>query len=93
MPVFVLCAKSTVRNGRNKMIKSLNRINDLSKKSREEGLTPEERVEQQVLREDYLREIRGQVTHTFSSLKVIDPFGNDVTPKKVRKLKIKGWKL
>ena len=66
------------------MIISLNRINELAKKQREEGLTNAERVEQQVLREDYLREIRGQVLDTFSGLTVIDPFGNDVTPDKLR---------
>ncbi|MEH7222288.1 DUF896 domain-containing protein [Bacillus sp. JJ1566] len=71
------------------MIESLKRINELAKKAREEGLTPAEKVEQQVLREDYLREIRGQVTDTFSTLKVLDPLGNDVTPEKVRKLKAK----
>ena len=38
----------------------------------------------QVLREDYLREIRGQVLDTFSVLTVLDPLGNDVTPEKVR---------
>ncbi|MEC0370267.1 DUF896 domain-containing protein [Paenibacillus chibensis] len=66
------------------MIPSLARINELAKKEREEGLTNAERVEQQVLREDYLREIRGQVLHSFSGLKVVDPMGNDVTPEKLR---------
>ncbi|MFB8376047.1 DUF896 domain-containing protein [Paenibacillus taichungensis] len=66
------------------MIKQLGRINELAKKEREEGLTNAERVEQQVLREDYLREIRGQVLNTFSVLTILDPDGNDVTPDKVR---------
>lgn len=66
------------------MISQLGRINELAKKQREEGLTNAEIVEQTVLREDYLREIRGQVLDTFSSLKVIDPLGNDVTPEKLR---------
>jgi uncharacterized protein YnzC (UPF0291/DUF896 family) len=71
------------------MINSLQRINELAKKQREVGLTNAEKVEQQVLREDYLREIRGQVLHTFSGLKMLDPLGNDVTPEKVRMLKVK----
>ena len=71
------------------MIDSLKRINELAKKQREEGLTNAEKVEQQVLREDYLREIRGQVLDTFSGLKVMDQLGNDVTPEKVRNLKTK----
>ncbi len=66
------------------MIQSLGRINELAKKQREEGLTNAEIVEQTVLREDYLREIRGQVLDTFSGLKVLDPLGNDVTPEKLR---------
>ncbi|MWV42941.1 DUF896 domain-containing protein [Paenibacillus sp. HJL G12] len=66
------------------MIPILARINELAKKEREEGLTNAERVEQQVLREDYLREIRGQVLHSFSGLKIVDPLGNDVTPEKIR---------
>ncbi|GIP26836.1 UPF0291 protein [Paenibacillus sp. J23TS9] len=66
------------------MIPSLARINELAKKERETGLSNAERVEQQVLREDYLREIRGQVLSSFSGLKVVDPMGNDVTPEKIR---------
>ncbi len=68
------------------MKKILLRINELAKKQREEGLTNGEKVEQQVLREDYLRNIRGQVLDTFSGMKVLDPLGNDVTPEKVRTL-------
>lgn len=69
------------------MINILGRINELAKKHREEGLTNAERVEQQVLREDYLREIRGQVLNTFSRMTVLDPLGNDVTPDKLRREK------
>lgn len=67
------------------MIQGLDRINALARKQREEGLTNAEKVEQQVLREDYLHQIRGQVLNTFSGLTVIDPLGNDVTPDKLRK--------
>lgn len=66
------------------MITSLDRINELAKKQREEGLTNQEQIEQKNLRENYLREIRGQVLHTFSDLTVLDPLGNDVTPEKLR---------
>lgn len=69
------------------MIKSLSRINELAKKARDTGLTNAEKVEQQVLREDYLREIRGQVENTVTGLTVLDPLGNDVTPEKVRQEK------
>lgn len=67
------------------MIQGLDRINELAKKQREVGLTNAEKVEQQVLREDYLRQIRGQVLNTFSGLTVVDPLGNDVTPDRLRK--------
>lgn len=68
------------------VIESLQRINELAKKQREKGLTNEEKKEQQILREDYLRQIRGQVLNTFKGMKVVDPLGNDVTPDKVRNL-------
>ncbi|MGO1060704.1 DUF896 domain-containing protein [Planococcus sp. FY231025] len=69
------------------MIASLARINELSKKAKETGLTNAEKVEQQVLREDYLREIRGQVESTVTNMTVIDPLGKDVTPKKAKNVK------
>lgn len=69
------------------MIEILPRINELAKKQREAGLTHEEKAEQKVLRENYLRAIRGQVLDTFSGVKVMDPLGQDVTPEKVRNLK------
>ncbi len=69
------------------MIKGLDRINELAKKQREEGLTNAEMVEQTVLQQDYLREIRGQVHNTVSGITVIDPLGEDVTPEKLRQEK------
>ena len=36
----------------------LNRINELAKKSKETGLTEEEKAEQYELRQEYIREIR-----------------------------------
>jgi len=71
------------------MINSIDRINELARKQRGEGLTNAEKVEQQALREDYLREIRGQVLNTITGLTVVDPLGNDVTPDKVREVKEK----
>ncbi|MDN7241945.1 DUF896 domain-containing protein [Planococcus sp. N028] len=69
------------------MITNLTRINELAKKSRETSLTNAEKVEQQVLREDYLREIRGQIENTVTNITVLDPLGSDVTPEKVRQQK------
>ena len=66
------------------MINILPRINELARKARQEGLTNAEKVERQVLREDYLREIRGQIENTVTGLTVLDPLGNDVTPDKIK---------
>lgn len=71
------------------MINFLPRINELAKKQRQAGLTKAENIEQQLLREDYLRVIRGQVLNTFTGLKVVDPLGNDVTPEKISHLQIR----
>ncbi|ANY71244.1 hypothetical protein BBD41_00820 [Paenibacillus ihbetae] len=65
-------------------IPSLHRINELSRKQKSEGLTQEEYTEQQKLRQEYLKDIRGQVLSTMSTLKVVDPNGDDVTPEKLR---------
>ncbi|HLS60114.1 MAG TPA: DUF896 domain-containing protein [Virgibacillus sp.] len=67
------------------MIKGLDRINELWRKQNEEGLSSSEKEEQKGLRENHLRQIRGQVLDTFSGLTVIDPLGKDVTPEKLRK--------
>ncbi|PAQ15743.1 DUF896 family protein [Bacillaceae bacterium SAOS 7] len=67
------------------MIKELGRINELAKIQREKGLTDAEKMEQKKLRESYLKQIRGQVVNNISNLTVLDPFGNDVTPEKLRK--------
>jgi uncharacterized protein YnzC (UPF0291/DUF896 family) len=65
------------------MIQMLDRINELSRKQREEGLTEHEKSEQAVLRQDYLQIIRGQFKNTLLSVSVVDSEGNDVTPMKL----------
>lgn len=67
----------------------LARINELANKAKNEGLTAAEKQEQQKLREEYLASFRQSFTNQITSMKVIDPEGNDVTPKKVKKLKNK----
>ncbi|MDF2959665.1 MAG: hypothetical protein K0S39_1400 [Paenibacillus sp.] len=71
------------------MIPTLGRINELSRKQRAEGLTESELAEQTALRQDYLRSIRDQVFSTMLDLSVVDPLGNDVTPLKLAREKIK----
>ncbi|GGJ84829.1 UPF0291 protein [Lentibacillus kapialis] len=67
----------------------LNRINQLAKKSKEEGLTVKEQTEQKELREEYLQNVRKSFKNQFKSMTVKDPEGKDVTPKKVRDLQNK----
>jgi uncharacterized protein YnzC (UPF0291/DUF896 family) len=64
--------------------KKLQRINELSHKSKNEGLTAEETREQQKLREEYLQSFRKGFKKHLHGIKVVDPEGNDVTPKKLK---------
>ncbi|MFC4023061.1 DUF896 domain-containing protein [Oceanobacillus longus] len=64
----------------------LERINILAKKSKNEGLSDKEKVEQKKLREEYLNNVRSSFKNQFKTMTVVDPEGNDVTPQKVRDL-------
>ncbi|CQR47602.1 hypothetical protein BN1058_01929 [Paraliobacillus sp. PM-2] len=64
----------------------INRINELANKSKELGLTDEEKKEQQELRQAYLKNVRKSFKNQFKGMKVVDPNGEDVTPKKVKDL-------
>ena len=53
------------------------RINDLAKKAKTpEGLTDEEKVEQQALRKEYIAEWRQGVTQVLDNTYVMDEHGN-----------------
>jgi uncharacterized protein YnzC (UPF0291/DUF896 family) len=62
----------------------INRINELSKKSKTTGLSIEEAKEQTLLRKEYLESFRSSMRDTIEHVKVVDPKGNDVTPDKVK---------
>ncbi|GIO23187.1 DUF896 domain-containing protein [Oceanobacillus sp. J11TS1] len=62
----------------------LDRINVLANKAKREGLTEEEKKEQQILRKEYLANVRGSFKNHLKGMTVIDPKGNDVTPQKLR---------
>ncbi|WP_172251590.1 DUF896 domain-containing protein [Saccharibacillus deserti] len=66
------------------MIPSLERINQLSKKAKAEGLTEAEKEEQALLRKEYLRTFRGSVDELLLNSTIVDPLGDDVTPEKLR---------
>lgn len=57
----------------------LNRINELAKKKREQGLTPDEQAEQKKLYKIYLGEIRTQFDRTRDNVSVKQKNG-DVVP-------------
>ena len=50
----------------------LARINELARKKKSEGLTPEELAEQKELYKIYLAAIRGQVTNLLESIEIVD---------------------
>lgn len=70
----------------------LERINELARKSKTEGLSLSEQTEQKKLREAYLAAFRGGMRNHIEGLKVVDETGNDVTPDKLKKIqKEKGF--
>ena len=62
----------------------LRRINELSKKKKEHGLTDAELKVQSVLREEYLQNLRKGFRNHIEGLKIVDEEGNDVTPDKLK---------
>lgn len=62
----------------------MKRINELSNKSKTQGLSTEEAKEQSALRKEYLETFRSTMRDTIEHVKVIDTEGNDVTPEKVK---------
>lgn len=62
----------------------LRRINELSKKKKEHGLTDAELKEQSELREEYLQNLRKGFRNHIEGLKIVDEEGNDVTPDKLK---------
>ncbi len=52
--------------------KRLDRINQLARKQKDEGLTKEEKEEQRLLREEYLKSFRKQFRKQLDSIKIVD---------------------
>lgn len=54
----------------------IDRINFLARKSKGEGLTPEEKEEQALLRREYLDAIRQNLRSTLDSIRMTDSSGD-----------------
>ena len=65
----------------------LERINELARKKKSEGLTDLELKEQKELRDQYIKLFRNQVEEQSATIKVVDEEGTDVTPDKLKELK------
>lgn len=52
------------------------RINELYKKSKTVGLTPEEKVEQQILRQEYLDAVRGNLKAQLDNIDIREADGS-----------------
>lgn len=69
--------------------KLIKRINELAKKKKDGTITEGELVEQQKLRQEYLKQFRAGFKNQLLSIKVVDEKGNDVTPQKLKNEKLK----
>lgn len=58
------------------MEKLIKRINELAKKSREQGLNDEEKAEQAALRQEYIKKFRQGFENTMSNVYIMDEKGN-----------------
>ena len=66
--------------------KKIDRINELARKAKAEGLTEEEQKEREVLRQEYLDAIMGNLRRELDNTYIGDEHGNK------RKLQGKGFK-
>lgn len=53
----------------------IDRINELARKARAEGLTPEEAEEQKALRAEYVADMRRSLTSQLDRIVIVEPDG------------------
>lgn len=63
----------------------IKRINALYHKSKEEGLTEEEKAEQQALRQEYIASVKKNLNRQMESISIMNPDGTVVKAKDMRK--------
>ena len=56
--------------------KKIDRINELARKAKAEGLTPEEISERDILRKEYIEAYRASLRSQLDSIVVVDEKGN-----------------
>ena len=63
--------------------KKIDRINELARKQKSEGLTEEEKAEQFALRREYIESFKRSLTFQLDNMYIVDEQGNKkkVTPK------------
>lgn len=64
----------------------LDRINDLARKQRADGLTEDEKKEQDELRQQYIKAFRSGMRNSIEGMKIVDEEGNDLTPDKLKQI-------
>ncbi|BBH26539.1 DUF896 domain-containing protein [Intestinibaculum porci] len=69
----------------NEMEQLIAEINALAHKSKEVGLTDEEKERQQALRAKYIEIFKGNLRSQLENIRVVDPNGNDITPRRKHK--------
>lgn len=62
--------------------KKIDRINELARKAKSEGLTPEETAERDRLRKEYIEAYRASLRSQLDSIVVVDEKGNKKPLKK-----------
>ena len=67
--------------------KRLDRINELARKSKSVGLTEEEKEEQKVLRQEYLRDFREALRGQIENITIVEPDGSLTPVSTLRKKK------
>ncbi len=65
--------------------KKLDRINELARKSRTDGLSEAEKAEQKALREEYLAAVRQNFRAQLENIRLVEPDGHLTKPEPRRK--------
>ena len=65
--------------------KKIDRINELAKKSKSEGLTAEEKIEQAELRSEYIAAFKASLISSLENTYIVDEKGNKTKVQKKKK--------